>query len=187
MINPRFAVLVPVAFALAACSIPFVNAGAKPSPTPSMYQQALAYSKCMRSHGVSDFPDPSSNGTFQIQTGPGTGLDPQSATFQNADKACKSLRPAGQGGPGAMSAADKQKLINFSKCMRAHGVPDFPDPTFGSNGGSVSINGSGGSSDLDPNSPAFQAAMKACQSLMPGGGPGTGTVTNGGPNGGSGK
>jgi hypothetical protein len=178
LISPRFAILVPLAVVLAACSIPFVSA-AKPSPTPNAYQQALAYARCMRSHGVSDFPDPSSNGAFQIQAGPGSGLDPQSPTFQNAVKACQSLRAAGQGGPDKMSAADKQKLLAFAACMRSHGVPDFPDPTFDSNGAGVTISG-GGSSDLDPNSPAFQAAMKACQSLMPGGGPGTGTITNGG-------
>jgi hypothetical protein len=182
MISPKIAaVMVPLAFALAACgSIPFVSA-AKPSPTPNVHQQELAYSQCMRAHGVADFPDPpSTGGGFQLQAGPGTGLDPSSATFQNADKACKSLLPAGLGGPGGISAADKQKLLAFSRCMRAHGVPDFPDPSFDSNGGGISIN-AGGASDMDPSSPTFQAAQKACQSLLPGK-PGT-TTTNGGPSG----
>lgn len=180
MISPKTAaVLVPLAFALAACgSIPFVSA-ARPSPTPNMYQQALAYARCMRAHGVADFPDPSSNGGFQIQGGPGSGLDPSSATFQEANNACKSLRPGGVGGPGGLSAADRQKLLAFAACMRAHGLPDFPDPSFDLSGGGISIN-AGGASDLDPNSPAFQAAQKACESMLPGGGkPGT-SISSGG-------
>jgi hypothetical protein len=81
-----------------------------------------------------------------------------------------------------MSAADKQKILAFAQCMRAHGLPDFPDPTFDSNGGGISIN-AGGASDLDPNSPTFQAAQKACESKLPGK-PGGGTTITGGPNGG---
>ena len=51
--------------------------------------------------------------------------------------------------------------------MRAHGVPNFPDP---SGGGGIHIQvGSG----IDPQSPAFQAAQTACAKLLPGGGPGS--------------
>jgi hypothetical protein len=46
--------------------------------------------------------------------------------------------------------------------MRSHGVPNFPDPQF--SGGGVRIGGTG----LDPNSPQFTAAQKACQSKLPG-------------------
>ena len=51
----------------------------------------------------------------------------------------------------------------YADCMRAHGVPNFPDPSAG--GGGVQI-GSG----INPASPAFEAAQKACQDLLPGGG-----------------
>jgi hypothetical protein len=47
--------------------------------------------------------------------------------------------------------------------MRAHGVPNFPDPN--SQGGFFFQGGSGGG--LDPNNPTFQAAQRACQSKMP--------------------
>ncbi|HZV27618.1 MAG TPA: hypothetical protein VFG00_15175 [Acidothermaceae bacterium] len=46
--------------------------------------------------------------------------------------------------------------------MRSHGVPDFPDP------GPIHIDVSA-HPDLDPSSPAFVAAQKACLSLQPGG------------------
>ena len=54
------------------------------------------------------------------------------------------------------------QLLEFSACMRAHGLKDFPDP---SNGG-LQIRVQPGS-DLDPSSPQFQNAQKACQRYAP--------------------
>jgi hypothetical protein len=54
---------------------------------------ALNYARCMRSHGVTKFPDPQSNGQLRIAAGPGTGLDPNSSVFKAAQAACKSLEP----------------------------------------------------------------------------------------------
>jgi hypothetical protein len=56
--------------------------------------------------------------------------------------------------------------IKFSECMRTHGVPNFPDP---SPGGGVQLSAGSG---VNPSSPSFQGAQKACGSLLPGGGPG---------------
>lgn len=59
--------------------------------------------------------------------------------------------------------------IRFSECMRSHGVPHFPDPATGSGGGiKIQIG-----SDVDPRSPSFQAAQRACRHLLPNGGPPT--------------
>ena len=52
--------------------------------------------------------------------------------------------------------------LAHAECMRSHGVPDFPDP------GPIHID-VGTHPDLDPSSPAFVAAQKACLSLQPGG------------------
>jgi hypothetical protein len=49
--------------------------------------------------------------------------------------------------------------------MRAHGLKNFPDPTFSQGRASLRI-GRGG--QLDPQSPTFQAAQKACQKNLPG-------------------
>jgi hypothetical protein len=51
--------------------------------------------------------------------------------------------------------------------MRAHGVPNFPDP---SGGGGIHIQAGSG---INPQSPAFQTAQQACAKLLPGGGPGS--------------
>ncbi len=61
--------------------------------------------------------------------------------------------------------------MKYAQCMRAHGVPDFPDPV---NGGFHITSGPG--SDLDPGSPQFAAADSACKALSPEGHAGTGTV-----------
>jgi hypothetical protein len=55
---------------------------------------ALANAKCMREHGI-DFPDPTfdANGGARVKIGRGTGVDPDSAKFKAADKACQKTLP----------------------------------------------------------------------------------------------
>ena len=50
-------------------------------------------------------------------------------------------------------------MLKFSACMRAHGLTKFPDPD---PSGGISI---GRNSGIDPNSPQFKAAEKACKEL----------------------
>jgi hypothetical protein len=56
--------------------------------------------------------------------------------------------------------------IEFANCMRAHGVPSFPDP--GGGGGGIDLAGTG----INPQSPAFKSARQACARFTPGGGSG---------------
>jgi hypothetical protein len=126
---------------------------------------AIAYSKCMRSHGVKNFPDPgsgSTNGAIRISQG--SGLDPNSPTFQAAQNVCQSLLPK----PSAAQIEKmKKNALAYSKCMRAHGVTNFPDPTFSTTGGGIAVKiGGGPNSGLDPNSPTFKKAQQACQSIL---------------------
>jgi hypothetical protein len=62
-----------------------------------------------------------------------------------------------------------QRGLQYSACMRAHGVPDFPDPQQNAGGGGVTVRLTGGPG-LNPDSAQFKAAEQACQSLRPGGG-----------------
>ncbi|HEY1653397.1 MAG TPA: hypothetical protein VGG09_16040 [Acidimicrobiales bacterium] len=141
-----------------------------PSGTASAKQaaDALAYSECMRSHGVSNFPDPGANGQIQISSGSSngatTGLNPNNPTFQAASKACQSKL-----GPPPTKAQQAQALSNalkVSQCMRNHGIKDFPDPTTSGGHISMSIHGGPGG-DLNPNDPLFAAAQKACMPNAP--------------------
>ena len=57
----------------------------------------------------------------------------------------------------------QQQALAYARCMRANGVPRFPDPSGG--GGFLFSPGSG----VDPSSPAFQAAQAKCRKLLPAG------------------
>jgi hypothetical protein len=76
-----------------------------------------------------------------------------------------SAKPGGGSGSATASAA-----IKYADCMRAHGVPNFPDP---GSGGGVQLSGSG----INTQSPAFASAQSACQKLLPGGIGGPGIVS----------
>lgn len=129
------------------------------------YGEMVAFSRCMRAHGVTNFPDPkqASGGgvTLAVQGGAG-GLDPHSHAFQTAQNACKTLLP-NHGVPPALTPQQRAQALNFSRCVRAHGVPNFPDPQF--SGGGIRIQGGPG---LDKNSAQMQAAFRACHSILPG-------------------
>jgi hypothetical protein len=166
-----------------------------PESSASAQQKMVAYSQCMRTHGVPEFPEPTEGKLLVHRSdhnGHVTGINPESAQFQAAEKACEKLAPNGGKAPSAAEQAKMQEsALNFSKCMRSHGVPNFPDPEFRhSGGGGLGIRIGGKGSGIDPNSPQFEAAQKACRSLMPGpkGGPGGGPSANGsgGPGGQSG-
>lgn len=177
--GPLAAALIAVGLLAAACGGPagpgVANAGptSSASPSGSGHGSALAYSRCMRAHGITNFPDPDSNGNLTLNAGPGTGIDPNSSQYKAADQACKHLMPAPN---PALAAKDRPALLRYARCMRAHGVTDFPDPT---SGGGLAIKASPGS-DLDLNNPIYKAANRACKHYMPGGGRGGSTHTGGG-------
>jgi hypothetical protein len=162
------ALAIAIALPLAACGSS--GSGDKQAAAISgstRYAQALKFSQCMRSHGLASFPDPQRNGGVLIQGGPDTGIDPRSPAFQSAQQACRKLLPGG-GNPGQLSASKRAAALEFSQCMRAHGVPNFPDPSFSGGGAQLQLSRSSG---IDPRSPAFQQAQKACGSPFGKGGP----------------
>jgi hypothetical protein len=62
-----------------------------------------------------------------------------------------------------------EALQAFAECMREHGIEDFPDPTIDEDGG-IQFQGPG-PGDVDR--PTLDAAMQACEDLLPeGAGPG---------------
>jgi hypothetical protein len=125
------------------------------------YSAALRYANCMRSHGVPDFPDPGATGGLQVAASPSNSdLNPQSPAFEAAAKACRKVGPGLGGPPHPLSAAQRRRLIAFSQCMRTHGVPAFPDPTFPASGGALI--GRPQQPGFNPGSPAFKRAMSAC-------------------------
>ena len=129
-----------LALLAAACSASPSSTGAgSPSAVDSSSSpSAVAYSHCMRSHGVPNYPDPS-NG--QLPKGGAQAFGVSSAVFSAAQSACQNLLPdtgsfqeqasqctlAGDCPPAVvaqMMTTDRK----FAQCMRSHGVPNWPDP-----------------------------------------------------------
>jgi hypothetical protein len=125
----------------------------------SGYAAFLKFSVCMRSHGLPNFPDPSANGGIKI--GPNSGINPQSPALQSAQQTCKKLLP--DGGPQQpFSESQRLSIIATSKCMRTHGVPDYPDPTLSATRPRVILSLP---ATINPQSPAFLTAAKACKGV----------------------
>jgi hypothetical protein len=149
------------------------SSGSSSSGSDAERQQKLvAFAQCMRSHGVAEFPEPA-EGHILFHPGGAGGLHPDSPQFKAAAKTCRKLLPNG-GEPTPQQRAELQeRALKFSDCMRSHGLPNFPTPTFEGNGVHLGLKADSG---LDPRSPQFQAAAKACRSYFgpPGGkgGPG---------------
>jgi hypothetical protein len=146
----------------AGCSNPPASAGAAGAGTGSPatnVDQAVKFAQCMRANGVSDFPDPDSSGQLTIDgVVNGSSLNPNTPVFQQALNACKALEPPGFMGT-TRTAQQQQAALRFAQCMRANGVPDFPDPT--PDGPIIDVNGA-------HSIPGFQAAKDKCTSLYAG-------------------
>jgi hypothetical protein len=155
-------------------------AGAGSATGGSKADGARQFSVCMRSHGLPNFPDPQpSGGGMALSLDKASGLNPDSPQFKAAQKSCEKLLPNGGKPDAAMQAKAQAQLLKFSVCMRSHGVANFPDPVFSN--GSAKVTLKSDKSSLNPNSPVFQAAQKACQSVMPGppiGGKGGGATSS---------
>lgn len=116
---------------------------------------ALIWSQCMRENGVPEFPDPDSQGRIRI---PRDRVNPDSAEFLGAREACLHLAPEGWG-EAKVDPGDEAVMLEFARCMRANGLPEFPDPdpkagsriTFGS---------------VDPDDPKAQAALEICKEIL---------------------
>lgn len=168
--------LAGAAISLSACGgTSSTNTGAgstSPQDTAASNSKALQFAQCMRSHGVPNFPDPSGGRIdLQVQKSPGgttvNGVQVYGPAFQSAIKSCQSYLPNGGHPTAAQTAKAKTQALAMARCMRSHGVPNFPDPQFqtGPNGGvGVRIGGAG----INPNSPAFQTAQKDCGSIFGG-------------------
>jgi hypothetical protein len=121
----------------------------------------LKFSACIRAHGMPNFPNPVVHGSeVSLTLTPGLKQNPR---FAAAAAACQYLLPAGKGSDMTITPADQQDYLRAAACMRAHGVPNFPDPVF-SGGGGVHFTLPPG---LDVKSRQVNAARLICQKLIP--------------------
>jgi hypothetical protein len=166
------ATLVVCSIALAACgSSPNPGSSSTPTASGSAQTQAVKFAQCMRSNGVTNYPDPSSSGRPQSLN----QIDPNSPEFQTAYTACRKDLTSGGVGPPAPTAAQLRFALAFAQCMRKNGFPPFPDPlTTAPEQPNFSL-GRGeyfplnSTTDWQTPSPAFKQAAKDCGVQLPSG------------------
>jgi hypothetical protein len=95
------------------------------------------------------------------QTGSNRGPRRAGALAVAAAVAVLATACGGGSAPPSASAPTYAQVLAFAQCVRSHGVPDFAR---GLGGQSPALGNKGA---INPNSPQFQAALAACQHLLP--------------------
>jgi len=114
------------------CTIALAGCGSSAKPTTLVksastgISAAVRFSNCMRSHGVSDFPDLSAGGGPMGQQLARSGVNLNAPAFQSAMNACKALAPAAKAAVGPTFGQSKAMMVAFARCMRAHGLIQSP-------------------------------------------------------------
>ena len=133
-------------------------------------RRLLAYSRCMRSHGVPNFPDP--NKLVAESRSPA----PRRESTRSRPCSRPRRSPVGTCSQAAASRTNAEqqrvltRMLHSSQCMRAHRDPGFPDPTLSppsSRAGHSTITSNGVAwlaipKSIDVRSPAFKQAAAAC-------------------------
>jgi hypothetical protein len=128
----RLSLILTSVVAAAAVSVLTASCGGGSSTTAATATPSplVAYSECMRSHGVTGFPDPTSNGEIPKEKVVAAVVsNPRSPAAQ---RACRHLIPESGLGPPQTATPTRTRIadaLSFARCVRAHGFPSFPDPT----------------------------------------------------------
>jgi hypothetical protein len=177
MLRRRALVSAPVA-AVAACSLLLAGCGGSSSrgvaggaastttttsaTTTTTQNGALAFAQCLRAHGLSKWPDPTSGGEFDKaklrQTGYGV-----SQVRAVEDGPCKNLVPSSPAAP-TINAAERTAYLKAAACMRSHGFANFPDPTFPNSNIHLVI-----PSSINQDAASYRSAATICTKLIPAG------------------
>jgi hypothetical protein len=174
--------------ALAACGGSGTSTNSVASAEKTREQKLLTFTKCLREHGIK-VSTPTGGGAVKVEGGVGN-ISPQ--TFEAAQKACKKYVPFDRPNLTPQQRVEREEAVQkFAKCMREHGIK--VEAQTADRGAGIGIRVHRGEGGPNPESPAFEAAQKACQSLLPkppgggkggAGGPTTSRSGGGGPGGG---
>ncbi|MFF8957939.1 hypothetical protein [Streptomyces sp. NPDC014894] len=146
------------------------GASAAPGGKSAFYDAQMEYVRCMRAKGgYPDFPDPRLSGHLDWDKINEIGAQPGRNEGIKGGKngAC---RDEIQTAMAATPKIDQQKayesMLAHAQCMRDNGVSRFTNPTM--SGGNVIPGGdpSPASPVLDPRSPSYKKADKACESKL---------------------
>jgi hypothetical protein len=158
--------------AVAACSLLAAGCGggapgvasvasSRTATTTTPQNGAAAFARCMRSHGVLNFPDPNSSAVFdgiKIKQADRRAADSQ---VRAAQSECYHLIPNGI--PVARETTRQERTrvadeLSFARCMRSRGVTRFPDPTAPGQLSVAMVEAQG----IDVHSPAVLHVVQAC-------------------------
>lgn len=163
-------VVATAALLTAACSDGASSTGARGtanSGTSTSSASAVRYTNCVRVHGVPDYPDPNAAGQLpKITPANEAQLGVSDSQFTSAQTACQRLWPY-QGLTQAQRQGELTDALTFARCMRAHGVPGFPDPTTDPSSGRVEFVISTSQDGFDPQSPQILAKVRQCEHGLP--------------------
>jgi hypothetical protein len=151
--SSRFAILATAGLALLATAC--FSAGGAGRTGSSATPSALAFSGCMRAHGVASYPDPDDSGALSKKTPQQLGVG--DAQYQAAAGACRRLLPTGGQTHAQYVQQLRTRMLGVARCMRAHGIASFPDPGSDGHFPDVRLHAL-----EDRDSPRFQAANDAC-------------------------
>jgi hypothetical protein len=185
--NRKAAIIATAALALlvAACSGSPSSAGSSGSPGArgtASSPSAIAYSHCLRSHGVPNFPDPTTNG--QVPKTSAQLLGVSSSQYQAVQTACQHLYPSNGGSfqqsvqqceltgdcPQAVVQQALTVMRKYALCMRSHGVPNWPDPIVDSQGRPYFDVSKAGLSRAYTHSPLLESKDRECERQVGGSG-----------------
>lgn len=161
---PLAAAAIAAATAIAAFGSSASSSAGAPTQAQMQHgqQDAVRFAQCMRSHGVPNFPDPTSPRQFKLYVASSEG----SPAFRSAETACRHVLPGG--GPPSQTAAQRQAQtvagLAFARCLRSHGFANFPDPTSSGQITHEMLANAG----IDPRQPAVLQAADACVSVTHG-------------------
>ena len=151
-----------VAVAAGAVLAVILTAGSATSAAATRASELAAYARCIRAHGVPDFPDPT-----RSQGIPKDKIPVANPHLGAASDACQRLMPAQGLGPQTAAPPTRVRIADelaFSRCLRTHGFAAFPDPTrTGQITHHMLTN-----SNIDLHQPAVQHAAYACTGITHG-------------------
>src|SRR4029453_2299780 len=103
--------------------------GAAPPPTSGQQNAAAVWRElvaCARANGMPTLRDPQIDSSGRANFPSGTPEPP--ASVRRAGQSIYDRLPASARGDQERPPADIQALLRYARCMREHGMADFPDP-----------------------------------------------------------
>jgi hypothetical protein len=133
------------------------------SASSTYVSDKVGFARCLRTHGVPDYPDPDAAG----QEPPSSKQLIRTSQGQAAVRACNYWGSRIHNDVAAQNQAVRVEYVRFAECMRSHGLPNFPGPVYAE--GRVEFVLSASQDGFDAHSPQVLAKAHECEHVLPAG------------------